>query len=201
MTNLQKLLLTIFFIVSSQNISFAVGLKGEIQDSASFLVAAIHPWMGWDHVLAMVLVGMLAGHQTFYKGLILPSLFVISCVMSAFFASVEVGLYFSSYIELLILTSMFIFGLVFTSRFAKYFLPIATLVIIFGFAHGYAHGLELRANKLNILFGIGLSTAILHIVGYGLFKIYYEKYSIIFKAFGVGVALLSLFYLIKNYLI
>lgn len=189
------------FLIFTENLISAEPLKGEIQDNTSFIIAALHPWMGWDHVLAMVLVGMLAGYQTFYKGLILPSFFVISCVLSAFFASVQIGLYFASSIEFLILSSMLIFGIIFITKYSKYFFPISIIVIIFGFAHGYAHGLELRANKLNILFGIGLSTAILHIIGYGLFKIFYKKYYFYFKCFAISVSALSLFYLVKNYLL
>ncbi len=73
-----------------------------------FLAAVAHPWLGWDHLLAMVLVGVLAASYSGLKGLTLPVAFVASLTAAAAWASLGGGAAFVPYVESAILASLLV---------------------------------------------------------------------------------------------
>lgn len=134
------------------------------EGNSPFLSGLIHPLTGIDHLMAMLLVGMWSG-LTFNRRIwLLPVAFVLAMLvgfgagMNGF--ALERG-------ELLIVGSCIVLGLL--TAFARS-LPMAAaiaLVGLFAFAHGHAHGSELAMDGAAwpIALGMGIITAVLHVMG------------------------------------
>lgn len=135
--------------------------------SASGLAAGwAHPFMGLDHLLAMVAVGVLAvqfGGR--YLG-ILPATFVATMAAGAAAAAYGIAL---PQVEGMIATSVLGLGLlVAISAGAKPLWPVA-LVALFALFHGHAHGAEMPALASPWFYFAGFlaATALLHAAGIG----------------------------------
>lgn len=125
-----------------------------------------HPVSGIDHVLAMVLVGILAA-RTGGRGLwLVPSSFVL--VMAAGGAlgalGVEVPL-----VEAGIAMSVVVLGAMIAFGSRPPVAAAAGLVALFAVFHGHAHGAEMPedAGGLGYAAGFMLATALLHAAGVG----------------------------------
>jgi urease accessory protein len=144
-------------------------------EGAGFITGLVHPFMGLDHLLAMIAVGLWAvqtGGSAIWR---LPLSFI---VMMAVAASISASGYSLPALEPLIAGSVVLLGLmvVFAIR-----LPVNLSMLVVGlFAvfHGYAHGLEIPQASSAIQYGSGfvLATAFLHIAGIGLGKVAYCKH-------------------------
>ena len=136
-------------------------------DVTGFWHGLAHPIGGLDHMLAMVAVGLWAA-QIGKKALwLLPSTFVVAMASSSLIGHFGRSL---PGIELGILASDFILGLLllFATR-----LPLALsmgIVGILAIFHGYAHGAEMPATASGLAYGFGfiVSTALLHLAGIGM---------------------------------
>ncbi len=124
----------------------------------------MHPFMGWDHILMMVAVGIFAAKS---KGNIrwqLPLTFISVMVIGAFLGFLGLGI---AVMETAIASSVIAMGVLIIIN-----LPIPTkvsvsLVAMFALLHGSAHGLELNGAQNNsALLGMLLATATLHGIGY-----------------------------------
>ena len=154
-----------------------------------FLAAVAHPWLGWDHLLAMVLVGVLAAGYSGLKGLALPVAFVASLAVAAAWASLGGGSAFVPYVESAILASLLVLGGLVAAR-RQFSLPLlAALVAVLGFSHGFAHGLELSAGQGLALAGMALSTAVLHAAGFALSRGLGDRFAWMLRALGLTVGL------------
>ncbi|MFA5922189.1 MAG: HupE/UreJ family protein [Methylococcaceae bacterium] len=144
-------------------------------EGAGFITGLAHPFMGLDHLLAMIAVGIWAaqtGGSAIWR---LPLSFI---VMMAVAALISAAGYSLPALELLIAGSVMLLGfmVVFAIR-----LPVKLsmlLVGLFAVFHGYAHGLEMPQASSAILYGSGfvLATALLHLIGIGLGRIAYRKH-------------------------
>ncbi len=135
--------------------------------AGGFTAGLLHPLAGFDHMLAMISVGLwgaFLGRPLLYT---LPMLFPAAMVLGAMlgmaavdFPPVEAGIAAS----LVVLGAMILFAVR---------APIAVacgIVGIFALFHGYAHGTELpsAADPVGYSAGFVLSTGLLHLVGIGL---------------------------------
>jgi len=124
-----------------------------------------HPWLGLDHMIAMMAVGMWASQQTGSVRWILPLSFVVMMVVGAVvgFGGVQLGV-----AQQVIAASVCVFGLVLSSAVR---LPAVFCVVLTGcFAvfHGYAHAAEAVGNSaVPYMAGFVVSTALLHVAGFG----------------------------------
>jgi urease accessory protein len=179
--NVQRTALALFLIAGS---SAAVAHPGH---SDGFLAAVAHPWLGWDHLLAMVLVGILAAGYGGLRGLALPVAFVASLMVAAAWAAMGAGAAFVPYVESAILASLLVLGaLVAVQR--QFSLPLlAALVAVLGFSHGFAHGLELSAGQGLALAGMALSTAVLHGAGFALSRGLGPRFAWTLRALGLMI--------------
>jgi urease accessory protein len=136
--------------------------------SAGGLVAGfLHPFRGYDHLLAMVSVGIWGAFLGRPLLIVLPSLFpmlmaagAVLAINSVPFPPVEIGIAAS----LLVLGGM-IACAIRTST------ALAILIVGgFGLFHGYAHGAELpfEANPIAYTIGFVIATGLLHLAGIGL---------------------------------
>jgi urease accessory protein len=125
-----------------------------------------HPFLGADHLLAMVAVGVLAATQGRAALWALPAAFVGGMAGGIALGALGVALPF---VEPVILASILALAALVVSS-AR--LPVAlgaTMIAAFGLAHGSAHGLEMgSAAALPFALGVLGATAVLHAAGVGL---------------------------------
>jgi urease accessory protein len=123
-----------------------------------------HPFLGIDHLLAMLAVGVWAyqlGGSALWK---VPLVFVLTLLVGA-----SVGLTGLSlpYIEPMIAASVMVFGLLIVTRSRVTPVPASMLVALFALFHGFAHGTEmpLAASPLAYVAGFSAATIGLHGLG------------------------------------
>lgn len=131
------------------------------------LAGLAHPFMGLDHLLAMVAVGVWASQMGGRAKLLVPVSFVAIMALSAGLAMAGVAL---PMVEGGIATSVLLLGLLIA--FSVKVTPAlgAGIVGLFALFHGYAHGSEMPAMGSAWQYGLGfvVATGALHAVGLGL---------------------------------
>jgi urease accessory protein len=158
-TGRQLLLLLVFTAFTPATLAHTHGAHG-----AGFVAGGLHPFLGLDHLLAMVAVGLWAAQLGGRALWMMPAAFVTSLVAGALLAYAGVAL---PAVETTVILSLLILGSLVVSA-AR--LPIAAgMTLVGGFAlfHGHAHGSELpqAANAWFYLLGFSLATALLHAAG------------------------------------
>jgi len=129
--------------------------------TASFEQGFLHPITGFDHLIAMVAVGLLSGVLGGRAVITVPALFVTFLLIGGvfgFFAFELIG------VEFWILGSLLLLGFVLTSAAT----PIRPVVFVaIGLAHGNAHGLELplASSALGYAAGFAIASAVCHASG------------------------------------
>lgn len=120
-----------------------------------------HPFVGADHMLAMVAVGLwavqLGGRATW----MVPVAFVVATMLGGGLAFAGVN---TSCVEQGIAISVLVLGLVIAASLRLPVLASAWLVGMFALFHGLAHGTEMPAavNAVTYITGFALATALLH---------------------------------------
>ena len=133
---------------------------------AGLIAGLTHPFVGLDHLLAMIAVGIWAGQLGGRAVWLIPLTFVSVMTAAATLASFGLLL---PLMEPAIACSVLVLGLLIAGSVR---LPTSVgglLVSLFAVFHGYAHGLELPQAASPILYGAGfvLATALLHGLGIG----------------------------------
>lgn len=135
--------------------------------AGGFAAGLVHPLSGFDHMLAMVAVGLwgaFLGRPLLYA---LPMLFPIAMAIGGGIGMagipvppVELGIALS----VLVLGSMIVFAV------RAPVLLACVVVAMFALFHGYAHGVELpsAADPVGYSAGFVLCTGLLHLVGIAL---------------------------------
>jgi urease accessory protein len=130
----------------------------------SFAAGFKHPFTGFDHMLAMVAVGLWAGLNGGRALWAWPVAFVSVMLLGGALGISGIAL---PMVEAGILASVVVLGLL---VLAAVRLPVAVgaiLVAAFALLHGHAHGAELPANAAAVTYAAGFAaaTAILHAFG------------------------------------
>jgi urease accessory protein len=152
----------------------------------SFAAGLQHPLTGYDHLLAMVAVGLWAVQLGGRARWALPLAFVSAMVLGALAGISGFAL---PGVNGWIIASVFALGLLVAGA-AR--LPLSVglgLVALAGAFHGLAHGAEmpLSANSLDFLAGMVMTTALLHAAGVVL-GLAAEKHSVaLLRLAGAGV--------------
>jgi urease accessory protein len=132
---------------------------------SSFATGLAHPVTGWDHLAAMLGVGVWAAQQQDRRALLaLPGLFVAGVLGGAALALAGLGVPF---VEAGILASVvLVAGLALTRAQAPLVLAGAG-VGLFALAHGFAHGIEAPdgGSMAGYMAGFATMTALLHAAG------------------------------------
>ena len=132
----------------------------------SFFVGLAHPWLGWDHLLAMLALGVWAVQAGGPARAVLPLAFAASVAVS--FAGSAGGSPWPGY-DLAVLATLLILGGLLAMRRRVAMLPAILLTAACGVAHGYAHGVEINAADTGALaYGAGLVLATLALHGLGM---------------------------------
>jgi len=133
-------------------------------DAGGFTHGFLHPLGGFDHVLAMVAVGLYAALLGGRALWLVPATFV--AVMALGGALGAAGYALPS-VEIGIALSVVVLGAVVALRVSLPTLAAMALVGVFAFFHGHAHGAEMPQNALGYAYASGflLATAALHCTG------------------------------------
>lgn len=129
---------------------------GRLGLEASFQQGFLHPITGFDHLVAMIAVGLLSGVLGGRSLVTVPALFVAFLLVGGvfgFYAFELLG------VELWIVGSLILLGIV-LAGVTKPSRPLMyAAVALFGFAHGNAHGLELPLASSALGYAAGFATA------------------------------------------
>lgn len=126
-----------------------------------------HPFTGWDHLLAMVSVGIWGaylGRPLIYA---LPVIFPVVMVIGAVLGMFAVPLPLPA---LGVAASVLVLGLCIALAVRAPVWVACAIVATFAIFHGYAHGVELpsAADPVGYSVGFVLATGILHVFGIGI---------------------------------
>ncbi len=164
---------------------------------ASGLAAGLaHPFLGLDHLLAMVAVGLWAAQTGGRRVWLLPAAFM---GMLATGAGLALHWHVLPLIETGIAVSVLALGLFIALALR---LPAAVAVAataLFGLLHGYAHGLELPDSAAPMAYALGFlaATAVLHLGGIAL-GIATRRYVLLSRMAGLSVAVVGACWLIGS---
>jgi urease accessory protein len=126
----------------------------------------MHPLTGWDHLLAMVAVGLWAAQQRGRAMWQIPLAFVSVMVLGGILGVTGVLVPGA---ELAIAISVLALGGLIATKTT--FAPTLSMMVVGAFAlfHGYAHGHEMPASASALPFSMGfvISTVMLHALGIG----------------------------------
>ncbi len=159
MTKLQKL-----FFIGTATMLFPSIACAHAVSGGGFLAGFSHPVLGFDHLLAMLSVGILSAQMGGKSLWLVPMTFVLIMLVGGVLGlngipllSVETG----------ISTSVLALGV--ALAIDKKLLPILAMVFVGFFAlfHGYAHGTEMPslARPAYYVLGFVIGTATIHIMG------------------------------------
>lgn len=158
-TNIAKLFLTLFTLLP------AIAFAHSETDGNGFMAGVMHPILGYDHLLAMLCVGIVSAQLGGRQIWIIPSLFVTFMVTGGILGAN--GILFP-FVEVSIALSVIVLGLMIVyAHKAISIVPIMLFVMFFGIAHGHAHGVEMpnSASPAFYSFGFVTSTSSIHLVG------------------------------------
>lgn len=133
-----------------------------LHSANGFSYGFMHPFSGWDHLLVMIAIGLLAVQLNIYWQL--PLTFILSMSLGGFLGIYQIPF---SLLEPCLLGSVILFG--FLLLIPKQ-LPLGiafSLTALTGLLHGYAHGLEMPQTHAGLYYGLGflLATSLLHTTG------------------------------------
>ncbi len=136
--------------------------KGGI--SGGFISGFVHPILGWDHVVAMVAVGLWGAFLGRPAIWLLPVIFPLVMAFGAALGVLGVPI---PAVETGIAGSAVVLGLLILLA-ARLPLWLASVIVgVFAIFHGYAHGAELPEAANPFAYGVGfvIATGLLHLTG------------------------------------
>ena len=132
--------------------------------AAGFLMGLQHPWSGFDHILAMIAVG-LWGAQLGNPALwVLPITFPMVMSFGAMMGLLGIPV---PGVEIGIAVSAILLGAMVLAEVRPKLVIAAVVVGFFAIFHGHAHGTELPAGQSGLLYSMGfvIATGVLHGTG------------------------------------
>ncbi|HXJ34089.1 MAG TPA: HupE/UreJ family protein [Candidatus Eisenbacteria bacterium] len=185
--------ITVLAILNAQT-ALAHVQRGE---AAGFLTGFRHPISGWDHVLAMVAVGLWGAQLGAPAIWVLPVAFPLVMAMGGMLALIGVPL---PGIEVGIAASAVLLGAAVMFEVRPPLVVAASLVGVFAVFHGHAHGTELPAGQSALLYSMGfvMATGSLHALGIGIGTVHRWTWGrTLLRAAGAVVATGGIFFMWK----
>ena len=133
-------------------------------EHSEFIHGFLHPMTGFDHILAMVTVGILA-YQIGGRALwAVPATFLAIMAVGGLLGAAGVSFYF---VEPGTAASVVVLGLIVAIAVKPPVAIAMALVAVFAVFHGYAHGIEAPLDGSATAYGAGFltATALLHAFG------------------------------------
>lgn len=161
-----------------------------------YLSGLVHPVLGYDHLLAMLSVGILSAQIGGRAIWTVPATFVGVMAVGGALGLVDIGL---SSTELGIAASLVLLGAIIA---AERSLPVRLAMLGVGFFaifHGYAHGAEMPTTAEPVLYALGFltGTALIHIAGVVIGDIakHYERGKMILRVGGGLISLVGMLFI------
>ena len=180
-----KVIGAILIVLLAPDLTLAHTVGGE----GGFLSGLTHPVLGFDHLLAMLSVGILSAQMGGRAIWTVPATFVSVMAIGAFIGIKEIGL---PGVEYGIALSVLALG--FALAMAKKLPPFWAMIGVGFFAifHGHAHGTEIPTIVKPIIYATGflLGTAALHLSGVliGIFSNRTARGAAILRYVGAGIS-------------
>jgi urease accessory protein len=135
-----------------------------IGEASGWAHGMLHPFLGLDHLCAMLAVGLWAKQLGGRAVWCVPLTFVCVMVLGGLLGIASIPLPF---IEAGILLSLLVLGLLIAAAIQLPFFVCVVIVAIFALFHGYAHGVEMPQSMSGLTYALGfmLSTTVLHAIG------------------------------------
>jgi len=132
--------------------------------AGGFLSGFSHPISGWDHILAMIAVGLWGAQLGAPAMWLLPVTFPMVMALGGMMGLLGVPL---PGVELGVAASAIVLGAMVLSEARPRLWLAAVIVGIFAIFHGHAHGTELPAGQSGLLYSAAfvMATGCLHAVG------------------------------------
>ena len=165
--------------------------------AGGFMSGFAHPLLGWDHVVAMLAVGLWGAFLGAPALWLLPVVFPV--VMAAGGALGVLGVPLPA-VEVGIAVSAIALGGVVAGALRPPLWVAALLVALFAVFHGHAHGTELpqAASPLAYSLGFVVATGLLHLTGIALGLLTrWPAGRIAVRGMGAGIALLGVLFLTR----
>ena len=165
--------------------------------AGGFMSGFAHPLLGWDHVVAMLAVGLWGAFLGAPALWLLPVVFPL--VMAAGGALGVLGVPLPA-VEIGIAVSAIALGGVVAGALRPPLWVAALLVALFAIFHGHAHGTELpqAANPLAYSLGFVVATGALHLAGIALGLLTrWPAGRVAVRGMGAGIALLGVLFLTR----
>lgn len=161
-----------------------------------FLSGIVHPVLGYDHLLAMLSVGIISAQIGGRAIWTVPSTFVAVMAVGGVLGLMNIGL---TVTELGIAVSLVILGLVIAAERRIPMLAVMIGVGFFAIFHGYAHGTEMPDTAEPVLYALGflVGTAMIHIAGVVIGDIsrHYERGKVVLRVGGALIAVVGLLFI------
>jgi len=161
-----------------------------------FLSGLVHPVLGYDHLLAMLSVGILSAQIGGRAIWTVPATFVGVMAIGGALGLIDIGL---NVTELGIAASLVLLGSIIA---AERNIPVRLAMLGVGFFaifHGYAHGTEMPTTAEPVLYALGFltGTALIHIAGVVIGDIskHYERGKMILRVGGSLIALVGFLFI------
>lgn len=195
-TNLQKAMrsLVLLAILATPASAWAHIQAGE---AGGFLSGVHHPISGWDHVLAMIAVGLWGAQLGAPALWLLPVTFPMVMALGAMMGLLGIplpGVEFGIALSAVVLGAM-----VLTEKHPPLWVA-ACIVGFFAIFHGHAHGTELPPGESGLLYSAGfvMATGCLHGVGIGIGLIHcWATGRMVLRAAGGTVAVAGMYFFIS----
>jgi urease accessory protein len=165
--------------------------KGQV---GGFVSGFHHPWSGFDHILAMVAVGIWGAQLGPQAIWLLPVTFPLVMAFGGFLGLIGVHL---PGVEFGIAASALLLGTMVCLEARPKLIWAAVLVGAFGLYHGHAHGTELPPRQSGMLYSMGfvIATGCLHAIGIGLGLIHpFPAGRWALRGAGAGIAMTGLLF-------
>jgi urease accessory protein len=152
-----------------------------------FVSGVAHPLSGWDHLLAMIAVGLWAAQLGGRSRWLVPAAFVGMMAVGAVLGHVGFAV---PGIDQVIAVSILCLGLLIAATVRLPVLASMALVGTFALFHGVAHGAEAPVSASGLGYGLGFiaATILLHATGLG-FGVGLKNHGKVFRFAGGAVAL------------
>ena len=163
--------------------------------AGGFLSGFSHPISGWDHILAMVAVGLWGAQLGAPAMWLLPVTFPMVMALGGTMGLLGIPL---PGVELGIAVSAIVLGTMVLLEARPRLIVAAVIVGIFAIFHGHAHGTELPPGQDGLLYSLGfvVATGCLHGVGIAIGTVHpWKSGRIAIRVAGGFVALAGIYFL------
>ncbi|MBI3044894.1 MAG: HupE/UreJ family protein [Betaproteobacteria bacterium] len=161
-----------------------------VHSAGGFTAGFAHPFVGLDHLLAMVAVGLWAVQLGGRHLLALPAAFVLAMVAGALLGAAGIAM---PLVEIAIALSVVVMGLLLAMSPPAAWRWAIPLIAAFGVVHGHAHGAEMPAfaEPWQYFAGFAAATAALHALGVG-GGVLLQRHATLLRTGGTAIGLAGL---------